>query len=135
MKPRVRTLRRWLILVAGVLALSVAGCGSSETPPPDSGIQGTVTLGPNCPVVQVGQPCPDTPYEAELVITTSSGKEVARTGSGADGQYRVELEPGDYIVVPQSAPGSQLPFASPIAVTVLAESFSVVDIGYDSGIR
>lgn len=70
---------------------------------------------PNCPVVQVRQTYPDKPYEVELVITMSSGKKVERTGSGADGQYRVELEPGDYIVVPRSAQGSQLPFALPIA--------------------
>lgn len=83
----------------------------------------------------MGQPCPDTPYEAELVIITPAGKEVARTTSGADGRYRVALMPGDYIFVPQRPPSSQLPFASPVAVTVVADSFATLDIAYDTGIR
>ena len=81
------------------------------TPLPQSGVAGLVTLGPNCPVIQQDNPCPDTPFEAELVITTSEGVEVTRTSSGTDGRYRVAVVPGEYVIVPQSPSGLHLPFA------------------------
>ncbi len=34
-------------------------------PPATSGIRGAVTLGPQCPVVREGTPCPDQPYEGD----------------------------------------------------------------------
>ncbi len=101
-----------------------------------SGISGTVTVGPMCPVVREGEPCPDQPYSATLVITRQgSAVEVARVTSGADGFYSVRLPAGDYTIHPLSPPGQPLPAAGPVDVTLPAGRTAIVDIPYDSGIR
>jgi hypothetical protein len=114
-------------------ACSPAGSTASPTQLLDSGIRGTVLLGPTCPVQQEGQsPCV-TPYAAVLVVTDSDNREVARTTAGADGKFEVRLPPGDYIVLPQ--PGDPFPHAPPTDVTVVANHFVEVEINYDTGIR
>ena len=115
------------------LLVATAACGSEATP--HSGVRGLVTLGPNCPVVRSDTLCPDSPYEAELVVLDADGDEVKRVRSEQDGSYEVALKPGVYRMVPQSPPGLPLPFASEFAVTVRADEWVTVDIAYDSGIR
>jgi hypothetical protein len=128
------------------------------TPAPASGIQGTVTVGPLCPVLPPGPPypfppfpatqdpltierpgilpCPDQPYQATLVFLDALGNQAARTTSGADGRYRVVLTPGRYTVVPlPPAEGIPWPRAGSVSVTVPPGVFVAVDIRYDSGIR
>ena len=126
------------------------------TPSPVSGIQGTVTVGPLCPVLPHGSPyppfpltplpmpverpgilpCPDQPYEATLVFLDARGSQAARTASGPDGRYRVVLPPGPYTVVPlPPMEGLPWPRAGSITVTVPAGVFVEVPIHYDSGIR
>lgn len=100
-----------------------------------SGIEGVVTIGPQCPVVRKGVPCPDLPYAATLAVVDAAGREVAVVMSDDDGRYRVALPPGRYTIVPRSPGDSQLPFASPIEVTVAAGAFTKADVAYDSGIR
>ena len=103
--------------------------------PAGSGIEGVVTLGPLCPVVQLGVPCPDRVYSATLVLLDAQDVEVGQVTSELDGSYRLAAAPGQYTLVPQSPPGSPLPFAGPIPVTVVADVYTSVDVGYDSGIR
>lgn len=106
-----------------------------SAPPAGSGLEGVVTLGPLCPVQQLGVPCPDRVYSATLVLLDGNDAEVGRVTSGADGWYRLAVPAGAYTLVPQSPDGLPLPFAGPIDVTVLAGQYSVVDVSYDSGIR
>ncbi len=124
------------VLVAGVIALG--GCGpGGPTPVPslplDSGIRGFVQLGPTCPVVTRDVPC-TTPYVAVLVILDMDDGEVARVTSGADGRFEVLLAPGEYTIAPTPG-GDPLPSAPPQAVSVVAASFTEVEINYDTGIR
>lgn len=98
-------------------------------------VGGLVTLGPLCPVVREGEPCPDQPYEATLVILNAAGDQVTSVRSGPDGRYRVALTPGTYTIVPQSPPDTSLPAAAPVEVTVVARQWVTVDISYDTGIR
>ncbi len=124
------------VLVAGVIALG--GCGpGGPTPEPslplDSGIRGFVQLGPTCPVVTRDVPC-TTPYVAVLVILDMDDGEVARVTSGADGRFEVLLAPGEYTIAPTPG-GDPLPSAPPQAVSVVAASFTEVEINYDTGIR
>ena len=99
-----RAVRR--LLVVGLLAILLAACGpSSASVPPGTGIHGTVTLGPTCPVEKVGEPPCVTPYAAKLVVTSADdGSVVARVTSGPDGTFTVDVPPGDYVIVPE--PGS-----------------------------
>lgn len=111
-----------IVLLAAAL---LAGCvGAAPAPSDDSGVGGRVTIGPMCPVVQVGTDCPDAPYAAVLVVDEERGPEVARTESDADGSFRVALSPGTYQLVPQ-----------PVPFTVVSGEWVQVDIAYDSGIR
>ncbi len=132
-----RAARRALFLAVAVtltclLAVLLAGCGAKPAPS-DSGVQGQVSIGPVSPVEQPGV-TNDRPYVAPLRITQASGgKLVAETTSAADGSYKVALAPGDYVLDPVA--GSPVPTAQPRAFTVVAHSFTTVDVSYDSGIR
>ena len=100
-----------------------------------SGIEGVVTLGPLCPVMQAGVPCPDRVSMATLALLDANDVEVDRVSSGMDGYYRLAAAPGQYRLVPQSPPGLPLPIAEPMAIEVVVGAWTTVDVGYDSGIR
>lgn len=101
--------------------------------PLDSGIEGTVTIGPMCPVMQSSNPCPDQPYQATLTVLTASGKKVFQFQTDENGRFRVDLAPGDYVLHPEAPNG--LPFAADIPFTVNEHKFTQLEISYDSGIR
>ena len=100
-----------------------------------TGIWGTVTLGPLWPVVRTDQPCPDEPYEATLLVFDASGCQVTSVHSGDDGTFSVALPPGTYRIAPQSPAGSPLPRSSELNVIVLSGAWLVVEVSYDTGIR
>jgi hypothetical protein len=100
-----------------------------------SGIEGMVTIGPICPVMQKGIPCPDLPFSAKIVIEDNTGAEVASVVSGDDGAFQIELDPGSYVIVPESPNPAAPPTAEQQAVEVVEDAFTDVLIQYDSGIR
>lgn len=109
------------------------------TPAPlnlNSGIVGTITIGPTCPV-QRNPPdpnCADKPYQATVIVKTSdAAKEVTRFSSKEDGTFKLRLAPGNYLLVPVS--GQVLPRGSEQEVVVEKDKFTQVIISYDSGIR
>ena len=105
-----------------------------QTPQPlDNGVEGSVTIGPMCPVMQEDVPCPDQPYQAELTILTEDGEMVIQFQTDEDGRFRVELAAGDYVLHPESPNG--LPFAADMPFTVEENQFTQLEISYDSGIR
>jgi len=115
---------------------------ASETPAPsatatpapagDTGIDGTVTLGPTCPVERIDSPCPDRPYAARITIWRG-GVQVAETRSGDDGRFRIILPPGTYRVVGETA--GTFPRGSEVQAVVVVGQMAPVQIRYDSGIR
>ena len=129
-----RLVVRLFVLVAALLA-AVAACGAAVKAPADSGVKGRVFIGPLCPVVQEGVPCPDAPYEASIRVRRASGKVVKTVRSGEDGRFRVNLAPGRYMLVPLSPHEGAPPYAGPLTVRVRAHGFTRVTISYDSGIR
>ena len=119
-----------------VITAALAACGAGEATPPDSGVKGRVLIGPMCPVVQEGVPCPDRPFQATIEVRrVSTGKVVATVRSGKDGRFRVNLAPGRYILEPQSPNAGAPPYAGPVPARVRAHRFTHVKITYDSGIR
>lgn len=118
-----------LVVMAGALLAACAG-----GPPPDSGVEGQVWIGPMCPVVQAGTECPDAPFAAVLEVENGAGRTVARGESDGDGSFRIPLAPGDYVLVPQSGEGG-MPWAEPVEVRVAAGEWTFVEVHYDSGIR
>jgi hypothetical protein len=121
-----------LRLIAGVLMLLLAACSVQPTPT-DSGVEGKVLIGPNCPVVQEGQECPDKPYQATITINNSDNRMVAQVQTDAEGQFKIALEPGEYILHPESP--NVMPYATEQTFVVEAGKFTQVTVNYDSGIR
>jgi hypothetical protein len=120
-----------LVLAAGVFLLSYC----STQPSGEQGIRGTVVLGPNCPVMQEGVPCPDTPFQTDLVITTEDdSRAITEFSSDAYGEFLVFLEPGTYGI---RRPGEEsFPFCSTDdAVTVEPGVIVEVTVFCDTGIR
>ncbi|HEU4758849.1 MAG TPA: hypothetical protein VFT91_02590 [Dehalococcoidia bacterium] len=126
-----------LLALAGALALLVAACAGRAEAPLTSGIQGQVLLGPQCPVVREGTPCPDQPLQATVVAWNAGRTRKVRTFTTDDrGRFRVPLRPGDYYLDPQpTAPDRPFPAPRPETVTVPPGRFVDVTIEYDTGIR
>ena len=131
------------LAVLGLLVGSaVIGCSeigiNLDTPPPPSGIKGTVLLGPTCAIEASpgdNNPVPClTPYAATLVVLDNEGVKVATVTSGADGKFQLDLPPGDYIVTPETGTDSY-PIAQPQSVTVSAGIYTEIEVNYDTGIR
>jgi len=125
-----------LLLIAAAAALFLACESAEETPPLTSGIEGQVLIGPMCPVVQVGTPCPDKPYQATIVVWNAERTKKVRTfETDSGGRFRVPLAPGEYYVDPQPPDTGGPPTPIPQTVTVPAGRFLQITIEYDSGIR
>jgi hypothetical protein len=118
-----------------LMIATLKACSTAPTPDGTSGVFGRVTLGPVCPVVQVGESCPDQPYQATLSILAASGDKVARIVTDADGNFRISLVPGDYILQPETPENQPLPIAQEQQFTVTAGQFTELLVTYDSGIR
>jgi hypothetical protein len=128
---------RSLSLVSLLVLLLLTACASDggDEAASSSGVRGQVLLGPTCPVVKEGSPCPDEPLGGVEVRTLADGETIAETTSGEDGRFELELPPGRYTleaVVDPDGPGM---FAKPVAVTVPAGAFVEVVVPVDSGIR
>jgi len=121
-----------LVVALGVLGVALLVACS---PAPDSGITGTVTIGPTQPVSTPGTPDSE-PYSAELMITPEGGahlKPPTKVTSAEDGSFQVNLEPGTYVI--QSASTESLPSLAPLTVVVEPNAFTPVEVVFDSGIR
>lgn len=106
--------------------------------PDATGVRGTVTSGPHCPVETIppDPACAERPVAgAILVFTDADGTEVARATSAADGTYAVELAPGAYQVTPQPVEGLM---GTPALMDVEVEAgqpMTELQVSYDTGIR
>ena len=125
------------IFVPIIVALALAACGKAAASPIPSGtgIQGVVQAGPTCPVERIDSPCPPHPLAATVVVRDAAGHEVARTHSGADGHFKVDVAPGSYTVVGLSIGSSMLPRPIPTTATVTLGTYVTANVEYDSGIR
>lgn len=125
------------IFAAVIVTLAMTACGTpaAQPAPSGTGVQGVVQSGPTCPVERISSPCPPRPLAATVVVRDAAGHEVARTTSGADGHFKVNVAPGTYTVVGLSINSSMLPRPIPTTVTVTAGSYASVNVEYDSGIR
>ena len=113
-------------------AFLLSACSSPA--PAGQGIRGLVLLGPNCPVVQEGVPCPDTPYQTQLAVTNPEGNRVIKTfWSAADGTFEVTLPVGGYALrsVAQGLPYCQ----SDQPLVVSAGDMTETTVLCDTGIR
>ncbi len=118
-----------------VVVIGLAGCAkTSPQGGANSGIQGTVTVGPQCPVVQAESPCPDTPFDGKVQVSQGGGV-IAQVQVDAQGSYRIALVPGTYVVLPLVGGNGGPPTATPHTVVVHDGAFTQADLTIDTGIR
>jgi hypothetical protein len=98
----------------------------------NSGIDGEVILRPVSPVERPGM-VNQRPYEALIGVVDRTGRVVAEVRSDPDGRFRIILEPGTYVLHPES--DAIYPQAPAQTVTVIEDRFTPVRVIYDSGIR
>ena len=104
--------------------------------PYNSGVSGTVLLGPTCPVMRdpPDPQCADRPYATEIVVRHAGVSSVFLTGSSdANGLFKFALPPGSYSIIAGS--GKMLPRCNKTNVTVLPGSYATTTISCDTGIR
>ncbi|MGZ6214466.1 MAG: MSCRAMM family protein [Candidatus Limnocylindria bacterium] len=111
---------------------------TGDSLPGATGVQGTVTAGPTCPVVTnpPNPACAERPVAgAVLVLTNAAGEEVVRATSAGDGTFSVRLAPGAYRLTAQPVEGL-MGTPAPIEVEVEAgQPMTDVQVSYDTGIR
>jgi hypothetical protein len=134
-------------LLLAVVAL-VAACGPASggnpsaspavSPSPaltGSGIEGTVMLGPTCPVQRSGQPPCEVPVATTVEILDPAGSTVASVQSGSDGRFRAGLPPGEYRVLARPTSTGRGMVGAPVDVTVPPGGYVTVTVTLDTGIR
>jgi hypothetical protein len=99
-------------------------------------ISGHVTIGPNCPVERIDQPCPPSPEaytSREAVVYAGDGATVVkRIHLDVKGNYKVAVTPGNYFVQIQPA---GIRAGDKKYVTVKSGENVTVDFDIDTGIR
>jgi Carboxypeptidase regulatory-like domain len=119
----------------GPASTGAGGGGGSEG---TTLVTGRATAGPTCPVERnpPDPNCAERPVAgAVMVIEDSSGAEVQRATTNADGSFTVQLAPGSYRLVPQPVSGL-MGGGQPVAFTIQAgTSPEPLQVSYDTGIR
>jgi len=113
--------------------LFLVACSVPTPEPINSGIEGQVFIGPMCPIVQIGQECPDQPYPAVLTVNNPKGERIVQIQTDGEGRFKIPLQPGEYILHPESP--NVMPFAEEQTVVVVEGVFTQAIVNYDSGIR
>ena len=131
----VRT-RRVVKAVPTIALAAAAVLVACSAGPMSSGISGQTIVDGGCPVLSnTGPPCPEQPLAAQVTIKDPKGQTVAETTSNDQGEFRIELPPGEYTISTSNLSGAPLPYASPEEVTVRADNFTEVKVKFDSGVR
>jgi hypothetical protein len=110
------------------------------TPVPEkkSGISGTVSLGPTCPVMHnpPDPACEDKPYTAEFVATLQGSLHTTKDfSSDSNGKFSVTLPPGNYLITKKSSQNMLPRCTSTGSITVIANIFTDISLSCDTGIR
>jgi hypothetical protein len=136
---------RFLVITLGAL-LAIACADNRMTTPTSSQLtnnsvgflQGTVSIGPICPVESIDNPCLPSPSlftSHKLVILNDKKEQVTLVAIDGKGNYRTELMAGTYTVdfTPRDIglPGS---FQPPTA-EIREGQTTVLNIDIDTGIR
>jgi hypothetical protein len=117
-----------------VFALVLAACGGGGDAEPGTGVEGIVSVGPQCPVETLDSPCPDLPFVGDVRATASDGSITTAT-TDPQGRFTMDLVPGSYTLAAVTESEGGPP--SPIPQTVVVEqgSYLQITLGVDSGIR
>lgn len=125
----------FIFLILSLITIFIlSGCMPKTEEEINSGIYGTVTVGPLKPVEREGE-INYKPYQATIIIKTENGLvEIKRFTSNNDGTFKVYLKPGKYILEPLKS-NEPYPIGSSVEVEVKPNQFTEINISYDTGIR
>lgn len=102
----------------------------------DSGVVGQAVVDAGCPVLRPDSPCPQHPVRARITVTRAgSGEVAASVETDAQGQFRIPLPAGTYLLHPANVTSAPVPRAGVVRVTVEAGRYRQVRIQFDSGVR
>lgn len=104
--------------------------------PLNSGVRGSVTLSPTCPVERMPPDpmCAPKPYATAVTVYRVGSKTPFLLGnSNASGAFEFSLAPGLYTLVAKG--GQVLPRCSEVFVNVLPKTYASTTISCDTGIR
>lgn len=128
--PKLRAIL-WILGIIIAICLGYAGYKLLHGDPASSGISGTVSYGPLCPV----EPCSVKPaYDFDIIALRENGSEAARTRPHEDGTYELRLPPGRYEIKASRSFASELG-SSPRVVQVETNKSTHLDLSFDTGIR
>ena len=117
-----------------VFALLLVACGGGGAAERGTGVEGIVSVGPQCPVETPDSPCPYLPFVGEVQATASNGT-VSTVTTDAEGRFTMDLIPGSYTLVAVTAGDGGPPTPIPQTVVVERGSYTQVTLQVDSGIR
>jgi hypothetical protein len=120
-------------VLALLLTLSAAACQPSTAPSSSTGLAGTVLRGPTQPVCAANQTC-EAPFSSGFTVV-KMGTVVATFRSDAQGRYEIQLQAGEYTIVPDSDAPIMTPGSQAKDVTVGASGTTMLDFHFDTGIR
>ena len=127
-------LRAGFVLAA--VALSTLGC--SLGPKATGTLEGHVSIGPLVPVLREGEPeptpAPEVYASRQIVVFSSGGREITRVEIDGQGNYRVALPAGSYLVDINHA-GIDSAAGLPAEVEIMAGQTTQLDVDIDTGIR
>lgn len=101
-----------------------------------TGVAGQVLVGPQCPVMQEGESCPDAPFEGivDVVVADPERELIARVRTDSNGQFATALPAGEFALVVQTGTGP-FPLCPEEQVSVAEGEVIEVTISCDTGIR
>ncbi len=103
-----------------------------------SGIKGTVSAGPTCPVERTppDPACADKPVATNVWISRKGtpSQVFATTASDKAGNFQISLPPGEYVIQAGSS-GTPFPRCANAAATVGPTGYTSVAVSCDTGIR
>jgi hypothetical protein len=136
---------RRIAIATAILLVSAAACHSPTAPEnqpstaqPHGRLSGTVTIGPNCPVETVTNPCPTSPdaYKLRKILVYDEAKTelLFTVDIDSQGAFFIDLIPARYTIDLKGA-GVDRTSDLPKTVEIHANTVTVLDVNIDTGVR
>jgi len=113
-----------------ILGVALPAAAARPTAPLPNGIYGHATKGPLTPVCRAGVPCYG-PATSTRIGFKAPGRAVRWTRTDANGNFRIPLRAGRYVIKSRVGFGA----VDPQAVRIPSGRFAHVDLRLDTGIR
>ena len=129
----------FILIISTLLTACAISPAVPTNPPPTGTLQGHVTIGPLVPVLREGVPDPTPAPEVyaayPITIYSADGlTEIAVLVIDFQGNYRIELPVGDYLIDSERR-GPSGAAGLPATVTITAGETTTLNIDIDTGIR